>query len=337
MRYIILIFAASFFVHLNTFAQLENQHTVSVIALKQQTFSNTVPAGNYSGMVHIDRNRYAIVDDKSKTDGFHIFDIDIDSISGRIITVKPERFLSSGLENRDGEGIAFRKSDSTIYVSGERGNRILQYTLDGKLTGKEFDIPKEYLTATDNYGFESLAYNDSTCTFWTANESTLKIDGEQATSTNKVENIIRIQSFGNDLKPKRQFLYRMDAPVADSKSYRYAMGISEMLALNDNSLLVLEREFFVPPSKLGAFVNCKLYQVWPDDNTKSEKGTTLYKKLVCEVRTTLSLFNHSVANYEGMCLGPKLSDGRQTIIMVSDSQNQYAGVLKDWFKVLILQ
>lgn len=337
MRYIILILSALFIVPSNFSAQSVLPQPVSIIALKQQTFHKTVPAGNYSGIVHIDKNRYAIVDDKSKTDGFYIFDIDIDSINGKIISVKPERFFSSGLENRDGEGIAFRKSDSTIFISGEHGNRILQYNLDGKLTGKELEIPKEYSTATDNYGFESLAYDDITGTFWTANESTLKMDGEQATSTNKVENIIRIQSFGDDLKPKKQFLYRMDTPVADSKTYRYAMGVSEILALKDNSLLVLEREFFVPPSKIGAFVNCKLYQVWPDNYITSEKDKYLYKKQVCQIRTSLSLFNHSVANYEGMCIGPRLADGRQTVILVSDSQNQYAGVLKDWFKVLILK
>lgn len=337
MKYTILIFTALFLVPLNFYAQSLSRHSVTINPLKQQTFHHTVPAGNYSGIVHLDGNRYAIVDDKSKTDGFYIFNIDIDSITGSIKSVKPEHFLSSGLENRDGEGIAFRKSDSTLYISGEHGNRILQYTIDGKFTGREMDIPKEFSTATDNYGFESLAYNDSTATFWTANESTLKIDGEQATSTNKVENIIRIQSFGDDLRPEQQFLYRMDAPTADTKSYRYAMGISELLALNDKSLLVLEREFFVPTSKIGAFVNCKLYQVWPDDYTKSARDEYLYKKIVCQIHTTLSLFNHSVANYEGMCLGPKLADGRQTIIMVSDSQNQYAGVLKDWFKVLILK
>ena len=45
------------------------------------------------------------------------------------------------------------------------------------------------------------------------------------------------------------------------------------------------------------------------------------------------------ANYEGMCLGPKLNDGRQTLILINDSQ---AGAgnslyrLKDYIKIIIL-
>ena len=42
------------------------------------------------------------------------------------------------------------------------------------------------------------------------------------------------------------------------------------------------------------------------------------------------------ANYEGMCLGPKLEDGSQTIILISDSQSRYKGVLQDWIKTLVL-
>ncbi len=307
-------------------AQIVDRKPIKLTELKQQTFSDSVPAGNYSGIVQISDNRYAVISDKSATDGFYIFRIDLDSVSGQIKNVVTDKFISSNLPNRDEEGVTFRSSDSTIYISGESDNRILQYTLYGKPTGKELNIPNIYKTCTSNYGFESLTYNEVTNTFWTANESTLPSDGQQATSINKVENIIRIQSFNDSLQPMQQFIYRMDAPMANSVASNYAMGVSELLALNDSSLLVLEREFYVPPSKLGAFVNCKLYQVWPPYSTKT---------LVCQFRTTLSLFNRSLANYEGMCLGPRLLDGRQTIIMISDSQNQYAGVLKDWFKVLV--
>jgi hypothetical protein len=37
-----------------------------------------------------------------------------------------------------------------------------------------------------------------------------------------------------------------------------------------------------------------------------------------------------------MCLGPQLADGSQVLILLSDSQGQYAGVLKDWFKTIVL-
>lgn len=38
-----------------------------------------------------------------------------------------------------------------------------------------------------------------------------------------------------------------------------------------------------------------------------------------------------------MCLGPKLEDGSQVLILLSDSQNQYAGVLRDCFKTIVIK
>ena len=39
---------------------------------------------------------------------------------------------------------------------------------------------------------------------------------------------------------------------------------------------------------------------------------------------------------EGICVGPKLADGRQLLILICDSQNQHRGILRDWFKTIIL-
>ena len=58
-----------------------------VSALSQKSFPRTVKAGNYSGITYIGGSTYAVVDDKSPTDGFYLFDIDIDSVSGNIKSV----------------------------------------------------------------------------------------------------------------------------------------------------------------------------------------------------------------------------------------------------------
>src|SRR5574344_514119 len=323
-----------------------SQKPISFVkALPQQTFPQTVAAGNYSGLTHIDKNRYAVVDDKSSTDGFYVFNIDVDSVSGKIENVSIEGFRGNGGRNRDGEGIVYIPASNTIFISGEGDRQIREYNMDGMLTGRTLRIPDILAKSSGNYGFEALAYNAHTQQFWTTTESTVPADGMQSTSTNGVRNMLRLQSFDADLNPLRQYVYLMDAPVASFPSANYAMGVSEMTALDDGRLIVLEREFFVPPSKLGAFVNCKLYVVSPSEGKTINETDTLSlasspflpKTLLYEFKTTLSLFNHGIANYEGLCLGPKLTDGMQTLLMVSDSQNQYYGVLKDWFKVLLIQ
>ena len=66
-------------------------------------------------------------------------------------------------------------------------------------------------------------------------------------------------------------------------------------------------------------------------------GEMLDKELVAEFDTKLNLICQNLANYEGMCLGPTLSDGSRLLIMVSDSQNRYKGILRDWFMTVVLR
>ena len=301
---------------------------------RQHSFASTVPAGNYSGITRISGNTYAVVNDKCTTDGFNLMQIDVDTVSGDIINVTDLGFRSSGQPNRDEEAIAMRHADSTLWIAGEAGNQVLQYRLDGTLTGQSLHLPKEFTADCGNYGLESLAYSDSTRTFWTTTESTLAADGEQATATNGVANRLRLQAFTDSLEPSGQWFYMMDAPRSTQSARNYVMGVSELLALPDSSVLVLEREFYVPDSKIGAWSQIKLYQVWP---AKAPEGSTLEKHLVHQFSTKLTLLNWGIANYEGMCLGPRLADGSQCIILVSDSQNQYGGILRDWFKSLVVR
>lgn len=333
--------------------------TVFVGERGQVEFHASVPAGNYSGITALGGNEYAVVSDKSASDGFFVFEIDVDSITGDILSVRNKGFRGGVQRGGDCEGIAFRRSSGTLFISKEGDASIVEYALDGRETGRRLRVPSVYTegqgpnvgsdgilrtSAMGNYGFESLAYDDSTHTFWTVNESTLRRDGAQATPQNGVRNVLRLQSFGDDLMPREQYAYAMDAPEAHRAASVYAMGVSEVAALGNGRLLVLEREFYVPKMKLGAFVNCKIYEIEPrselalrGDTAAIDSSMWLPKRLLHSFRTRLTLFGRSIANYEGMCLGPQLKDGSTVLIMVSDSQDQYKGVLKDWFKPLIIR
>jgi len=300
----------------------------------QQSFPKEIPAGNYSGITYLGNDRYAVVSDKSEHCGFFIFNIKLDSISGKILSIKNEGFRTDSTANRDQEGIAYFPKDNKIFISGEADNQVLEYDTLGHHTGRQLAMPEIYTKASHNYGLESLTYNATTHRFWTTSESTLPTDGEQSTSTNGVANVLRLQSFDDNLQPASQYLYIMDAPTAKRKAQYYAMGVSELCALDDGRLLVLEREFFVPKEKLGSYARCKLYETSP---SLAAPGDTLAKVLLTDITTRLTLFSRSIANYEGICLGRRLADGSQTLVMISDSQNQYRGVLRDWFKVVVLR
>jgi hypothetical protein len=111
------------------------------------------------------------------------------------------------------------------------------------------------------------------------------------------------------------------------------VGVSGLAALDDGRIVVLEREMYFPKKQIGSFALVKLYVVNP---SLHKPGEILSKTLLTEFRTKVNFTRRSFANYEGICIGPKLADGRQLLILVCDSQNQYRGVLKDWFKTVIL-
>lgn len=312
-----------------------------------------IPAGNYSGITPIGGNEYAIVDDKAEDSAFKVFKIDVDEKKGRIVSVKmtsPSAADGKNVAARDYEGVAFCKERGTVFVSGEADQQILEYGLDGAPTGAKLDVP-EYFSLQNirsNYGFEALTYNSATQRFWTTTESTLKADGDCSTLLRRdVRNRLRLQSFGQDMKPRTMFAYEMDAPTVKKKKGQFFHGVPSMLALDDGRIIVMEREAFVARHYFGSFCRIKLYIVDTEGarDIAGEKrplsqlpsDTFVKKRLLGEFKTGISLLRYTFANFEGMCLGPKLADGRQTLLLISDSQGRRGNSLyrlKDYIRVV---
>jgi hypothetical protein len=114
---------------------------------------------------------------------------------------------------------------------------------------------------------------------------------------------------------------------------RSVLGVSGLAALDDGRIVVLERELFLPPKKIGSFAQVKLYVVNPNLH---QPGDTLHKTLIAEFRTKINISNRSFANYEGICVGPTLADGSLLLLLVCDSQKHYVGMLKDWLRTVVL-
>lgn len=317
-----------------------------------------VPPGDYSGISHIRENLYAIVSDKEPLDGFYPFTIKIDSISGKILEVhrngmvghQPDRIAINGCSTRDAEDIVYHPSTNSYFISGEGDQCIPEYSKDGILTGRELKIPEEFSIKNiqPNYGFEALAYDSIRGLFWTTTESALKKDlpaNEDGTFS------LRLQSFGENLQPLRQYAYKTDKPAIKPKNARQVFGVSAMTALPDGRLLVLERDFIITKNYIGSYVQHKIYVINPldapndtiasDTNMKMIPASRYLKKeLLTEFRTNLKLLDRNISNFEGMCLGPKLKDGRQVLLLINDSQHNYGNMffhLQDYLKVILLK
>ncbi len=350
----------------------------------QKAFPKTVAAGNYSGIAHLHDDIYAVVSDKSDSALYFNFRILVNPKTGELeqvenlgFTERTDGTLNDGKpwlgqeKGFDHEAIV-KVSDSTLVIASEGYFRLKEYPIlhvsaDAAKVGFSQNLWESRWSSSDfypNYNFESLAFDSIRLYLWTIPECTLHKDGQPATPQNGLANQLRLMRFDwgkmkenrnkeeyskqvsskKDSRYMTTYAYQMDQPSTHKKADIYVMGVSELCALPDGQLLVLEREAFIPKIKIGAFCKCKLYLINPlnsEEFSMNEKFSSdtpfLKKRLLTEWKTGLSLSKRSFANYEGMCLGPKLKDGSQIIILLSDSQDQYAGVLKDWFKTIVIR
>ena len=350
----------------------------------QKAFPKAVAAGNYSGIAHLHDDIYAVVSDKSDSALYFNFRIQVNPKTGELEQVENLGFTERtdgtlndgkpwlGLEKGFDHEAIVKVSDSTLVIASEGYCRLKEFSIlptsaDAAKVGYQQNLWKSRWPSSDfypNYNFESLAFDSVHQYLWTIPESTLRKDGQPATPQNGLANQLRLmrldwgkikenrnkEEYSEQVSSKKDsrymtpYAYQMDQPSTHKKADIYVMGVSELCALPDGQLLVLEREAFIPKIKIGAFCKCKLYLINPlnsEEFSMKEKFSSdtpfLKKRLLTEWKTGLSLSKRSFANYEGMCLGPKLEDGSQVVILLSDSQDQYAGVLKDWFKTIVIR
>ena len=184
-----------------------------------------------------------------------------------------------------------------------------RHALDGRLLGA-LPVPDAFRLTADqsagvrsNLGFESAGAIGPYV--YTATENALYQDGPAATiAGGSPARIIRWRSGRLD----RQWLYETDR-VAEQSVPATAFsvnGIVELLPLTPSLLISMERSFSVGAPDTGNTI--KLYGV-------ALVGHRAYKTLLFD----LDRLGIPLDNIEGMTFGPRLRDGRQTLVLVSDN------------------
>lgn len=336
---------------------LHAQHAAELKAVNLAHWG--IGTAQYSGITPLGNGRYALVSDDEPTDGFFVMHIEQHPMTGEVLNVALEGFYGSpasaldarGMSLRDAEGIVYHPSTNTVFISGEGDQLVLEYDMEGRPTGRSLAVPE--MMGKDNifpnYGFEALGYSAENSSFWTITESVLRSDGVAAGPLNpEGRNLLRLQQYDEHLQPTAQYAYRMDAPAIKTFGPTYIYGVPLITAMPDGSLLVMEREANVTKNFLGSSVACKLFRVRPAQSHQIDADTHLdtldpnlfmVKETVANFKTKLTLAKIGFANYEGMCPGIRLDDGRQTLLLIADSQGGTGKGpfrLKDYLKVLIL-
>ena len=228
----------------------------------------------------------------------------------------------------DPEGMTLTRQDTLVVTSeGIAARGIAPFVREFDLSGQQvtdFPLPGYYLpTATtgvrQNLGFEAVAVAPDGQHLLVGAENALVQDGPAATTaTGSPARILRYQ-LGQD-RPVAEYVYPTDPVVAPSTVFT-VNGLVELLPLNNRFLLAMERSFSV-----GAGNTIRIYRAAVPGATDvsgvadidSVTGLrTVRKTLLLQLPAKVGGLD--LDNVEGMTRGPRLPDGRQSVLLVSDN------------------
>ncbi len=235
----------------------------------------------------------------------------------------------------DPEGLALTKDDTLVLTSEGFATRVppvdpwvREFGLDGRQIGT-LPVPSAFLPAAgrgvrQNLGFESAGTPPNGRFVFTGTEAALVQDGPAATvGAGSPARILRYNLQQRTLD--RQYLYWTDAiaePPVPANQFAVS-GLVELLPLNNQFLLAMERSFSVGAPGTGNTI--RLYQValpGADDVNGFDSLATLLGGLQPAQKTLLldlDALGIPLDNVEGMAFGPDLPDGRRSLILVSDN------------------
>ena len=170
----------------------------------------------------------------------------------------------------------------------------------------------------------ALTISTDGLTMWTANEQALTCDGESSNGNTNVATVVRLTRFTrataqDNWTAAGEWAYACD-PCANTTFAQ--CGLSGLCALPDGSLLALEREV-----SIATWGRCRIYRITTGalaaatevSNFSSVTNSTV--SLVAKGSPLVSFTGTDLNNiivYEGIALGPKLSDGSRSVVLVSD-------------------
>lgn len=270
-------------------------------------------SNNLSGLVRVEGDHYALVSDK----GGNLLwgEIKVDAKTGAVASalVLPKCAHLPGCF--DVEGCAVSPDRRTLVVSDETDSGLTEFPLDFGASGDLVQMAKATQLLKgfrNNLSLESLAAADDGSGYWTMNEDALEDDGPRASAV--AGGWLRLLKVDLKLRPVRQWAYLSD-PMPGTLPIPGAInGVSDILALPDGRLVVLERGFGVQGFRI------RLYLVDPAaaavDVTgeahlhQAQKVAPLPKELLFEW--------HGWANFEGIAFGPGLAGGARSVLLVAD-------------------
>ena len=251
-------------------------------------------------------------------------------------TVYPNQtqYTTKGGEVPDFESINIDPVDGSIWYTSE-GDRSLginpsvkHAASDGQLLStlplpERYNVsPTEEIGPRNNNVFEGSAFSPDGQSLWVSLEGPLYQDGSLPTiDSGAFTRITQYDRSGNVLA---EYAYPVDPiPAAPGPGRTADNGVTEILAVNDQKFLVIERAGV--PDENGNFKNyIRIYEININgasdisniDSLQENKFKPVKKRLILDLN---ELGLSKLDNIEGISWGPKLANGNDSLVLVSDN------------------
>jgi len=295
---------------------------------------DTLP-GSFGGISGIDFNKekselYLVSDDKGEFGPARFYRVLLNMDNDKRLNLTKFTEVKIGITDKkyfDMESIRFDSKKNRLFISNEGSDKFLEdpsisiYDLSGNLNYHlkisetiTFDINKTK-GARANKTIEGMSISCTENFLWYSMEGSLIEDSVDSTYLGKE----KVKIFRNDLlnSTNDYFDYFLDPiPIrATGGLLRSDNGISEILEISEDTLLVIERSGYEVSKDIFKF-SVRIYLAKLEDNK-------FFRKKLLMNLDELNL--PWIDNIESVSWGPTLSDGRDTLILFSDdnfSRNQ---------------
>ena len=240
--------------------------------------------------------------------------------------------LERGEQVPDVETMRVDPKDGSLWY-GSEGNRkvgldpfVAHASRDGRYlatlpTPAMFRVSQDEVGSRNNMSFEGLSFSADGNSLWLGMEAALYQDGPLATPERG--SVVRITQLDRAGQVLAQYAYPIDAIASSPAPGRNAdNGVSEILAIDAHRLLIVERAGVEDAD--GLYANhVRLYEMDVAGATDIRDVPALAGAAYVPARKRLLLDLEKIGlprvdNLEGIAWGPRLANGRRSLVMVSD-------------------
>ncbi|MCM4154546.1 esterase-like activity of phytase family protein [Gramella sp. AN32] len=306
--------------------------------------------GGLSGIDYFQGNYYLVCDDSSlpriyklqidifnnKIDIIRFSEVlKIEKTTHRVLDLEGIRVLENGNFIVSSEGLISNQNDPGIYIISTEGKIENQFKIPAHFTAEGKQHPR------NNGVFEGLSKSADGLGYWVATETVLEKDGSKS-KVFPTKTPVRITKYDLEGNAVKEFAYNLDGIAKLPINYFAVNGAVEIIEYEPDQFLIMERSYSAGYGSHGNTI--KIFSVNAENATnilnleqlKGEKYRFAEKQLRFNFKKVKKqLTNKIIDNIEGMTLGPKLENGQQSLILVSD--NNFNSFVKQLNQFILLQ